>query len=131
MTEGHLDMGLKPLTFQRFIEVLYLMDVYIPHVPAKAGQEVLIYQSGGTGYYPRGAGPSCAFMWKDLDEYVPAKEIEKTLKLLRFSERVFIETEAACQIGPDSSEPSPKSTPEGGKADMIQAAIFKNHQGHD
>jgi hypothetical protein len=88
---------LKPLLYSRFIQVICLMGAYIGPEKKETG-EFMIYQSCGTGYIPMPRGPQCAFKGRAGNEFVTVDEIEYVLDNLRYSAKVFIETEAACQI---------------------------------
>jgi len=92
--------GLRALPYSRFIQVICLMGAYI--CPEKADGEFMIYQNTGTGYYPNPRGPQCAFYSRPKDELVTVLEIESVLRHLSYSTKVFIETEAACQVPHES-----------------------------
>lgn len=100
---------LKALPYSRFIHVLCLMGAYI--APEQKGA-FMIYQSTGSGYYPRPTGPQCAFLAREPDEKVASREIEAVLTHLRFSAKVFTEIEAACQIPTDLVVPMSDQKPE-------------------
>jgi hypothetical protein len=95
---------LKPLKYSRFIHVLCLMDAYL--APEQHGA-FMIYQSSGTGYFPTPRGPQCAFHSRGKDEWVTVPEIEYVLSHLRYSAKVFIETEAALLIPKDTASTPP------------------------
>ena len=86
---------LRALPYSRFIHVICLMGAYIGLEKEGA---FLIYQSNGTGYMPLPFGPRCSFMSRPPDEMVTVAEIEAALTHLRFSAKIFVETEKACLI---------------------------------
>jgi hypothetical protein len=109
---------LKPLRFNRFVEVLYLLDLCIPFIPSEPDREFMIFRDGATGYFPRPSGARCAFVTKEPDALVPALEIAKTIRILGVTIERFLEVSENCQI-PES----PETTGEGlGQPTQINAS---------
>ena len=90
---------LTAVPYRRFIEILFLLDVYIPWLPSEPEKPFLIFRSSGTGYMgPTGSGPRAPFISRDNDEMVPAFELEKTLGLLNLPAEIFLSTLSRCQV---------------------------------
>ena len=80
---------MKPqgLLFKQFIRRLLTMEVCIPFL-GNPGEVFMLFQSG-SGYNPSPKGPSCPFISRESDEWVPLKEIQDTLRLLEVNVDVF------------------------------------------
>lgn len=83
---------INPQPYRRFISALQFMEAYVPFEPTDPNSTFMIFSSSGSGYYPKGCGPRCAFTTRDDADWVPAKEIEKTLMMLKIPVEHYLET---------------------------------------
>jgi len=95
-------MPRPPLTYSKFLQVLYLMEVCIPALPSESGAEFLIFRWGANGYSSKPGGPRAAFMHRDKDEFVTGMEVSKLLRILEIPEADFWRMVDGCMIGPAS-----------------------------
>lgn len=84
-------------------------------LPGKDGT-ILIYQWGGSGYYPTPSGPRTSFLERPEEEMVTVLEIEAALNQLTFSIAVFNDYVNNLQVPPvqgppKSSQPKQEKTP--------------------
>jgi hypothetical protein len=76
---------------------------YIPFEPPEPNSGFIIFQSPGSGYYPKGCGPRCAFITKEDDALVPSQEIEKLLMFLKISTDKYLEVRSGLSPEPEHS----------------------------
>ena len=81
----------RPLSYTEFLGRILMLDCFIPVIPSTPNTEFAIFRYKGSGYYPSGNGPICAFVSRDYDDPVPVPEILKCLKHLQIPESVFWE----------------------------------------
>lgn len=94
-----------PLRYNRFLEILRLMDASIPTLPLETGKEFLIFRWGGSGYAAKPGGPRVAFMHRENHEPVTALEITKALRILGIPEIDFWTMADSCMVetSPDAA----------------------------
>jgi hypothetical protein len=100
----------RALPYSRFLEILVLLECSIPFLPSEPGREFLIFRWGATGYFSKSGGPSAPFIHRELDEWVPVKEIHKTINFLHIKQKDFWYAVDGCQVNPLPTAPEVKKT---------------------
>jgi hypothetical protein len=105
-------MSPRGLPYSRFIELLIMLECYIPAYPQTFGSEFLIYRWGG-GYNAQPKGPSAPFIHRQKTDMATVLEISKTLNLLDIKGDVFWQHADNCAVEPDQKNEKPvlPSTP--------------------
>jgi hypothetical protein len=107
----------RALPYSRFIELLIMLECYIPAFPQTLGGEFLIFR-WGQGYNPKPSGPAVAFIHRDKEELVTQLEIQKALRVLDIPERTFWQHADNCMVKPDREKSShlPADSPDPSKS---------------
>jgi hypothetical protein len=98
------------LRYSRFIEVLLLLECYIPAFPQTINSEFLIFR-WRTGYFPRGSGPTAPFIHREKEDGVTGLEIAKTLHILDIPEDIFWAHVEGCMVEPEKAHPAKPAPP--------------------
>jgi hypothetical protein len=70
----------RPLTYNRFIKRLGILEIGIPYIPADPGIPFIVFRWSGRGTYGgQDSGPHYVLIHRDPDDLVPAIEIQTCL----------------------------------------------------
>jgi len=104
-------MNRRALPYNKFIQVLQLLECFIPAI-GELGQTFLIYRWGG-GYNSKPGAPFVPFIHRTADEPVTLLEIETITDMLEITDE-FWQHADRCMIEPD--RPTPQPHPQAKKA---------------
>lgn len=107
--------SLKAVPYRQLIDVLVMLDVYIPFMPWEPDRTFVIYRGKGTGYVPVPTPPCYPFMSKDAQALVPRFEIDRLLKGLEITKDEFLTMLKLCPIVAPVAETSEPKATDGGK----------------
>jgi hypothetical protein len=103
-------VGHEWLQYNRFIQVLLLLECYIPAFPQEINEEFIIYR-WRVGYCPSGAGARVAFIHRENGDPVTVLEIVKTLRILDIPEHIFWSHADNCMVDTGKATPANHATP--------------------
>ena len=104
-------MSRRSLPYSKFIQVLHLMECFIPAV-GELGQTFLIYRWGG-GYNSKPGAPFVPFIHRTAEEPVTLLEIDTVTEMLEITENFWQHVEN-CMI--EADRPAPQPQPQAKKA---------------